>query len=399
MASINVRRGKLVVDFRYQNKRCREQTIFDDTVANRRKLTKIVERMQAEITLGTFNYSDYFPNSKRGRELSAVAKLREAAAADSPTFESFAQLWFEERVGEWRKSYQQTVRYTLDSKLIPELGQIPVSEIRKAQIMEFRAKLIKAKGRHGKPLSHARINKVMSFLRMILIEASDRYEFTSPWVNIKPLKNERVDVQPFSMSEIKRFINGVRADFKNYYVVRFFTGMRTGEIDGLTWENVDFKNRQILVRQSRVLDEIVDTKTDGSFRHIDMNQPVFEALKLQKSQTYGVSEFVFCSPEGKPLQHRNVTQRVWYPTLKYLGIKARKPYQTRHTAASIWLAAGENAEWVARQLGHSNTQMLFKVYSRYVPNLTRQDGSLVESILEQNFGNNVSNANKNSSGD
>lgn len=46
MASINVRRGKLVVDFRYQNKRCREQTIFDDTVANRRKLTKIVERMQ-----------------------------------------------------------------------------------------------------------------------------------------------------------------------------------------------------------------------------------------------------------------------------------------------------------------------------------------------------------------
>lgn len=399
MASINVRRGKLVVDFRYQNKRCREQTIFDDTVANRRKLTKILERMQAEITLGTFNYAEYFPNSKRGRELSAVAKLRQAAAADSPTFESFAQLWYEERVGEWRKSYQQTVRYTLDSKLIPALGSSLVSEIRKAQIMEFRANLLKANGRHGKPLSHSRVNKIMSFLRMILIEAADRHGFTSPWINIKPLKNERVDIQPFSMAEIKRFINGVRADFRNYYIVRFFTGLRTGEIDGLCWDNIDFKHRQILVRHSRVLDELVETKTDGSFRHIDMNQPVYEALKLQKKQTYGRSDFVFCSPEGRPLQHRNVTQRVWYPTLKYLGIKARKPYQTRHTAASLWLAAGENAEWIARQLGHANTQMLFKVYSRYVPNLTRQDGSLVESLLEQNFSDSSSKQSQNHSGD
>ncbi len=37
--------------------------------------------------------------------------------------------------------------------------------------------------------------------------------------------------------------------------------------------------------------------------------------------------------------------------------------------------------WIARQLGHSTTEMLFRVYSRYVPNLTRQDGSAFEAIL------------------
>lgn len=56
-------------------------------------------------------------------------------------------------------------------------------------------------------------------------------------------------------------------------------------------------------------------------------------------------------------------------------------HQTRHTAATLWLAAGEAPEWIARQMGHVNTLMLFKVYSRYVPNATRQDGSAFEALL------------------
>ena len=51
--------------------------------------------------------------------------------------------------------------------------------------------------------------------------------------------------------------------------------------------------------------------------------------------------------------------------------------------AVIWLAAGENPEWVARQLGHSTTEMLFRVYSRYIPNVTRRDGSAFEAMLER----------------
>ena len=79
--------------------------------------------------------------------------------------------------------------------------------------------------------------------------------------------------------------------------------------------------------------------------------------------------------------HRNVTKRVWNPTLTLLGLKHRRPYQTRHTTATLWLAAGENPEWIAKQLGHSTTKMLFEVYSRFVPNLTRQDGSAFNTLL------------------
>ena len=78
--------------------------------------------------------------------------------------------------------------------------------------------------------------------------------------------------------------------------------------------------------------------------------------------------------------------RVWYPLLRYLGLRKRRPYQTRHTAATLWLASGESPEWIARQMGHTTTEMLFRVYSRFVPNLTRQDGSAFERLLASNLG-------------
>ena len=64
-------------------------------------------------------------------------------------------------------------------------------------------------------------------------------------------------------------------------------------------------------------------------------------------------------------------------------------YQMRHTAATLWLASGEAPEWIARQLGHSSTEMLFRVYSRYVPNLPRQDGSAIDRLLASRFASGV----------
>ena len=69
--------------------------------------------------------------------------------------------------------------------------------------------------------------------------------------------------------------------------------------------------------------------------------------------------------------------------LKDLGLALRRPYETRHTAATLWLASGESPEWVAKQLGHTNTEMLFRVYSRFIPNLTHRDGSAFERLLER----------------
>jgi integrase len=158
------------------------------------------------------------------------------------------------------------------------------------------------------------------------------------------------------------------------------TGLRTAEIDGLKWKFVDFERREILISETLVKGHEETTKNFSSARCIVMSTPVYEALKVQFEVT-GKGGYVFCSRGGTPLDYTNVANRVWYPTLKKLGLKKRRPYQTRHTAATLWLASGENPEWIARQMGHTTTKMLFTVYSRFVPNLTRRDGSAFENLL------------------
>lgn len=371
--------GNLFFDFRYKNRRCREQTVVADTPANRRKLHAVLEKIEAEITLGTFDYGRYFPDSPVAQNLASSSAS--ATASAKTLFKDFALTWLEEMKIQWRPSYYRTNRLTLERYLIPALGNKEICQVSKTDILNLRSSLADVPGRKGKSsLTASRVNHVLTPLRMILNEAASRHGFISPYQGIKCLKVPRTDVEPFRLDEVKIIIETVRPDFRNYYAVRFFTGMRTGEVDGLKWKYVDFERRQILIREALVNGESAYTKTDGSQREISMSQPVYDALQAQHAIT-GQYEYAFCACNGKPLNHNNVTKRVWYPLLRHLGLRPRRPYQTRHTAATLWLAAGENPEWIARQMGHTTTEMLFRVYSRYVPNLTRRDGSAFERLI------------------
>jgi integrase len=50
-------------------------------------------------------------------------------------------------------------------------------------------------------------------------------------------------------------------------------------------------------------------------------------------------------------------------------------YQTRHTFASLMLSSGEDPLWVARMLGHSGLEMIFRHYGKFIRNRTRKDGA------------------------
>ncbi len=399
MASIRARTDNqlLFVDFRFLGQRCREQTALPDTASNRKRLQKVLERIEAAIADGTFNYRQFFPNSRQAAKFDRMQNALPVVCEPAPTavalvlvtplFKDFADVWYSEKEVEWRKSHKTLIRRELDRSLIPAFGDREVGRITKADVLALRAKLAKvtAQGKET-TLSAARINKMLNPLRQILNEAADRFDFRTPFANIKQLKIKRTDVDPFTLDEVRRLLETVRSDFRGYFTVRFFTGMRTGEIDGLQWKYVDFERRLILVRETVVNGEETYTKTDGSQRDIQMSQVVFDALKVQEAATRHLSRFVFCNREGRPLDFKNVTNRVWKPLLRHLGLKERRPYQCRHTAATLWLASGEAPEWIARQLGHTTTEMLFRVYSRYVPNLTRRDGSAFERLLTGTLG-------------
>ena len=406
MASVRVRKdnGLLFFDFRYFGKRYREQTLLNDTKSNRKKMDEVLSKIEKDISKENFDYGKYFPKSNSNnhayQQMDNLPFLTSSLPGpqnlesnhlkqtSQPTmlFKDFAEKWFDEcRIG-WRRSYIETMRNTIDKHLIPYFGEKMVNSIRREDILDFRSQLAKVPGRKGQTLSARRINAVVLGLRQILNEAADRYHFTTPSQRIKPLKIKRSDITPFNLDEVSLILKTIRSDYRDYLIVRFFSGMRTGEIHGLKWKYIDFKGRQMLIRETLVRDEIEDDgKTELSIREIFMSDVVYEALIRQKEVTFKHSEFVFCNNLGHPHNLNNITNRIWYPLLRHLGFELRRPYTTRHTAATLWLAAGENPEWIARQMGHANTEMLFRVYSRFVPNLTRNDGSAFNRLLSSNL--------------
>ncbi|MBI5659409.1 MAG: DUF3596 domain-containing protein [Nitrosomonadales bacterium] len=166
MASIRARKdnGYLFIDFRYNGARCREQTALEDNAANRKKVQKLVDRIEAEIAAGTFEYGRFFPGSKNAEKfttpstphaatsqevgvVAAASRPVQAGVAGTPLLRYFVETWYTEKEVEWRRSHKKNVRADLDGRVIPRWGDWEVGRITKADILAYRAELGKVNAR------------------------------------------------------------------------------------------------------------------------------------------------------------------------------------------------------------------------------------------------------------
>ncbi|WP_372930664.1 Arm DNA-binding domain-containing protein, partial [Shewanella putrefaciens] len=291
MGNIRARDGKLFFDFSYEGIRCREQTVLIDNRLNRSKLTSILNTIEAEIRLNRFVFKSYFPSSSRCSQFSEydlrvqqhlaeqVEPLTVNIMSNIPTFEGFVGEWVAENKIQWKKSHYKNVQMIIESYLLPVFGNIRINEITRPSLIKFRSSISDSR-RPGvkEKLSNDWINHVMTPLRGILNEAALRFDFPTPFINIKPLKIDKTAIEPFSLAEVQLFLSRVREDFRDYYTVRFFTAMRTAEIDGLKWQFVNLDRNEILIQETLVDGNVETPKTSASYRSIQLSQPVVEAL-------------------------------------------------------------------------------------------------------------------------
>jgi integrase len=197
----------------------------------------------------------------------------------------------------------------------------------------------------------------------------------NPMDLIKSPKARKPEINPLSMEEVNLFLEHVHPDYKDFFTVAFFTGMRFGEMSALKWRNVDFAHGVIKVRETRVRGEELPPKTPRSVRDINMIAPVIEALREQRKRTMGKSEYVFLNHFGRPLLPNTVYLHTWLPAMDKAGLKRRRLYETRHTFATLMLDAGELPGWVQKMMGHETLQMIHERYYSHVKNYQREDGS------------------------
>ncbi len=231
----------------------------------------------------------------------------------------------------------------------------------------------------------AMLSSVLNSKRAILVNDASRREAIDepPTENIRRLKEIKPFIDPFSFQEMKLLLGNVDPHYGAYFTTAFLTGMRPNEMIALKWSNVDFEMRCITVRESRVLGIEGPPKTMSSYRDIDMLDPLLEALRTHREGAPAGETYVFPGKTGRPLEVNNLRKRVWYPAIAAAGLRRRTMYQTRHTFASLMLGHGEDPLWVARMLGHTGLEMIFKHYGKFIRNRSRKDGGrFLEGLKE-----------------
>lgn len=271
----------------------------------------------------------------------------------------------------------------LEARILPTLGEKRVSEITEEHVEKLLAALRRgdapapaadpATPKRRRPrapvkLSNRRVNMIHKFLRQSLDRAVRRGWLPgNPARGVELLREERSDVDPLDLDEVKAFLTkGVHdEEERRYFTVAFFTGMRPGEQIGLRWGDIDWKRKLLKVRKG---------KTVQSKRDVALLPLVETALRAQRKASQLRGDLVFPSTTGTPRHIANLRERVWNVALRRAGLRLRPLYQTKHTFASIMPGLGESPQWCADQLGIS-LETFFRRYSRYLPNLTRRDGS------------------------
>ncbi len=378
MAHIRIRpNGRIQFDLHLYGQRFREGTKLMATPANLKKANTLLKKMNAEIDLETFQYRDYFPESKKVAKFEALQRSKHPARLH-PFFNDYANEWFDRQKAKWKSSYQSVVRNTLDTYLLPEFGNILVSEITLANVDYFRESLTLIEKNGRRKLTNKRINGILWPLIAILSLAAEEHNFPYPMRRYKILKEERADSNPLTADEVQRFLEAAPTQWKDYFKVRFWTGMRSCEVHGLRWEDIDFNHRLIRIRHNWVNVELCDVKTPKSRRELKMCDTLYTLFNRLKEQTS--NDFVFTHKDN-PLDNHFVSKQLWYPTLKKAGLARRRPYETRHTAAVLHIAAHENPLYISHMLGHSDTRLLFEVYAPYVANASRQDGYAFNEMM------------------
>ena len=135
------------------------------------------------------------------------------------------------------------------------------------------------------------------------------------------------------------------------------------------WSDIDWGRHTLRVQRALVKSAIKDTKT-SRVREVDLNARALAVLNRQKrhSLALGLNTPVFLNPvTDRPWpDEKQQRERYFLPTLADLGLRRRGAYQTRHTFATIALMGGVNPAYIARQLGHTTTDMLFKHYAKWI---------------------------------
>lgn len=325
---------------------------------------KLRKEIIAKHQRGTLVIEDYFPGIRQTKD----------------TFDEWADEWLKIVKPQLAETTHREYRNSL-SRFREAWGTKRLADLTANDIITTLA---------GIDLAAKSFNNIISPLRALLALA---HKLGKTHINlaehVEQRRKEQADgPDPLSHVEIDRVLDA-SGDWRNYFEAAIYTGMRPSEQIALSWGDVDLDARTITVRAARVRGIDKTTKT-ASVRTVRLPQRALAALKRQRPVS-GLGERVFLHPVSRtPFADTQPPSDAWKRILKLAGVRARDARQTRHTYATLMLLAGVKPGFVSRQMGHANSQMFFKTYSKWLDSeddwreIAKIDGRNVTNVVTEN---------------
>ena len=272
-----------------------------------------------------------------------------------------------------RPSSHQTYRGYIDHHITPNIGNIPLEKLTTMDLQKLYRKLLN-KGRvervEAKQQPKGLSAKTVRNINQVISSAMDfavaqKIIPENPCKAVALPKVEHKEMQTIPAEQLQAFLQEAKATgvYEMYYI-ELATGLRRGELLGLKWTDIDWKNGIIKVRRqvARVDGKIIEAplKTKNSYRTVTISQQAIEVLKQQKEKPN--DEYVFPSPNGGPISPdsvNNMLKRV----LARAGIPKVRFHDLRHTFATIALQNGVDIKTVSGMLGHFSAGFTLDTYA------------------------------------
>lgn len=317
--------------------------------------------------------------------------------AKTVTVERWLDIWLEEYVKPGNKPLTySTYQSRIETHLKPTLGKIKLKALTATHVQAFYNTLLREKELHPKTIKniHGILHKALDQavkLRYIGINVSDAC--TLPRV-------EKKEIKPLTDEQIAEFLAQIQLDtLKDLFTVALFTGMREGEICGLPWSAVDFKNGTITVRQQLCREKerggkhyIAPTKNDKA-RTLTAAPFVMEILRRVKREQMGHhlkmgeawgNEFdlVFTDAVGHFIVPQTALKH-----FKAIAAKINRPdarfHDLRHTYAATALQEGDDVKTVQQNLGHATASFTLDVYGHVSEKMKKESAARMQSYFEK----------------
>ena len=207
----------------------------------------------------------------------------------------------------------------------------------------------------------------------------------------------RKEIVPLEDDQISEFLKAIEGHVHEYlYKITMFTGMREGEVLGLTWDCIDFNRGTLIIKRQLVRDRQrggeyhFSTPKNGKMRVIVLAPTVVELFQAQRSKqalmmldagkAWRNNNLIFTNPTGGYLSYRTV-----YDCFKRVMVKLGHPearfHDLRHTYAVAAIKSGDDIKTVQENLGHATAAFTLDVYGHVTSQMKQASASRMEQFF------------------